>query len=339
MSFLAIILENMNKKNFSIFLISLLMLSGCNSNENKIGFTIGSKENEVIELTTTSLLGKSQVQKDSFILAVHDGEECLCWQNFKDILKNYNASRDEYIPFFSIDCSPEDFDIKGIEKIKTGYIDLYIYSDGEIIEKISGSAKKNAKIFESLDSFTSFMNEKIESNPIKNLYYISTDYLFDNIIDNTESGKAIVVIERSGCSDCSYCIPNVLIPYAKDNELKVPIYVIDIEDYRANQDEYKTIKDSLFLSENSSMFGYKEGVVPTYQYYSDGVLSEAGVFANDEIEYDYGVSFTIKNSYFDGERSLNYTTTILKDNEYSIDKDINEIHAQIFTQFLNYYNK
>ena len=332
----------MNKKKFVLFLTSLLLLSGCNSSQKVLDFTIASKENEVIKLTSSTLLGKSLVQKDSFVLIVQNGNECLCWQNFKDILKNYNENRklnnNEYIPFFSIDCSIDDFDIDGIDKIKTGYIDLYFYQDGEIIDKISGAAKKNAKIFESLKSFSSFMDEKIKNNPINNLYYISKEYLFENIVGNPSSDKAIVIIERSGCSDCSYCIPNVLIPYAKNNELKIPIYVLDIEKYRSNQNEYLEIKNSLFLSQESSIFGYKEGVVPTYQYYLNGELIDAGVFANDDLEYNYGISFYVKDSYFDGKRNLNYTSTILKDKTFDINVEINEKHSEIFIEFLNYYN-
>jgi len=333
----------MKKKTFCLLLASLLVVSGCNSTPKTIDFTIGTLKNEIIELEGSSYLGKDIVQKDSFVLAVHDGDSCLCWREFKDILINYNEKRlingDPYIPFFSLDSSTIDGDINEIEKIETGYIDLYLYKDGEMIEKVSGAAKKNSKIFESLDEFTTFMDKRIGQNPINNLNYISIDYYTDYIKNNAESGKCIVVIERSGCRDCAACIPNVLIPYAKENKLNIPIYVIDIENYR-QKTTYNTIKSTLLLTQESSSFGFNEGYVPTYQYYENGQIKDAGVYLNDT--YDFatpGETIYISDSYFDKYRECAYTDVVLTDKTLDFEEYKNNIHKNIFLSFLEYYNK
>lgn len=332
----------MKRKILSILLIGLLALSGCNSKEKTIDFCIGINENKIIELTKDSLLGKMKVQKDSFVLAVHDGNSCLCWQDFKDILRNYNGKRatngNPLIPFFAFDCSIAD-EIEGIEKIETGYIDLYIFENGEIVEKRSGAATKDIPIFESLERFTNYMDKKIGLKPINNLYYTTSNFIIDKIIGNSDSGEAVVVVERSGCGDCSYCIPNVLIPYAKSHEFSIPVYVVDIEDFRSDEDQYTSIKARLNLTEDSSIFGYKSGFVPTYQYYKDGVLTDAGVFANDEIEYTYGEYLTVKDSYFDGTRSLAYTEEILTNKTFDLDDSLKEKHAELLRLFLEYYTR
>ena len=204
----------------------------------------------------------------------------------------------------------------------------------------SSIAKKDVRFFSSPKDFESIFERHIKNQPIKNLSYVSLEFFKQSILDNPNSDCVLFSV-RSGCPDCTYCIPNCLLPYTRSNNLKRPIYIIDLEDfYTTSAEEYKIVKSTLQLTKESSEdFGYGDGYVPTYQYWKNGKLEDAGVFANDETYYDYNVSYNdiITTSYFDGNRPTKFTDTNLIGTEISYYNSDYLIHSQILEKFLSYY--
>ena len=348
----------MKKKCWFFVLLISPLLSGCNDEGKKADFFIGAKENKIIELSLSELSSKIDTQHDTFFLATHKGDSCICWTGFQNVIETYNSSRKDdgkdYLPFYAFDTElmpeniPESFKV---EKILSGYTDFYIFKDGEIIDKYSKSAKKDLAIFENKDKFKEIVEDHINLNPIKDYQYVSYEYACRDLI-NKDNNEFVLFTVRSGCGDCNYCMPNVVTPFLKDKSLKMPVYIVDIEKYR-NTDEYDTVKSTLQLTVESNPLGYGKGVVPTYQYWKNGVLLDAGVYANDSFFLDETTNkYQAKESYFDGTRTLKYTSENLKEkmnSEDSLDlisgngycymetKKAAIYHDPLIKSFLTYY--
>ena len=172
---------------------------------------------------------------------------------------------------------------------------------------------------------------------------------------------------RSGCNDCKYVLPNVIIPYINQREHVSRIRVIDLQDlYDLSKKEsatdeekklYQNTKDACHLSETgSNTYGYQQGVVPTIQYYEKGSLVDASVYFNDVVSKKDDESYYISDSFYSEERltSLKYILerekAVLKG--MSLDKDdvvdtgdyifwrqekAAQYHTPLFTAFLDCY--
>lgn len=349
------------KKNRCFFqLLILPLISGCScSKENeKVSFYLGNVDNKIIELNLNELSSKIDTQHDSFLLATHKGNGCFCWTRFQYVLEQYNNQRKtegkNYLPIYSFDTElmtdnlPDTFKV---DIIPSGYVDFYIFKDGEILTKYSGSAKKDLEMFENTDKFSTIVNKFIKEEPINNYAYASYDYVRANLINKEDNEFALITV-RSGCGDCNYCMPNVVTPFLKENTPKIPVYVCDIEQYRGTND-YDTVKANLSLTIDSNQLGFGAGVVPTYQYWKNGQLVDAGVYANDSFQLNVETNkVEIKTTYFDGTRDLKYTTENLvtkMNSEESLDvieyngkyfmdvKKAAVYHDPLIKSFLTYY--
>lgn len=345
----------MKRKYWLIPLLIIPVLSGCKNSENKGDFYIGNSENRIIELTNSELSAKFKTEMGTFFLATHQGYSCTCWTGFQFVMQEYNDTRKEntYIPFFGFDTDLLEDDSLGIDKVTSGYVEFYLIVDGKIEKKYSKSAKKDFDMFENTEKFREVIKKHINTNPINNYAYISYENAKNLINDSKNDGFVLFTI-RSGCGDCSYSVPKVLTPWLKENGTKIPVFVCDIEKYRGT-DQYTTVKDELNLSTvNSLEFGYGTGVVPTYQYYKNGSLVDAGVYANDSFKYENDK--LVVSSYFDGTRNLKYTNKNLKaemeasneltsqlakvgDQVYLPTEKEAAYHDSIFKDFLSYYCK
>ena len=350
----------MNKKSCIFPLLILPLLSGCQDEQKTADFLIGAKYNEITELSLGELSSKIDTQHDTFFLATHKGDSCICWTTFQYVIKTYNSSRKDegkdFMPFYSFDTElmtdnlPETFKI---DKILSGYTDFYIFKDGEILDKYTKSAKKDSAMFEKEDKFADIVNKHINEDTIKNYQYVSYEYACRDLI-NKDNNEFVLFTTRSGCGDCNYCMPNVVTPFLKENNPKIPVYICDIEKYRGTE-EYDSIKAGLSLTVESNSLGYGKGVVPTYQYWKNGQLLDAGVYANDSFFLNSETNkVEVKETYFDGSRDLKYTTENLVSKLNSADeseildyngnyfmdvKKASAYHDPLLKTFLTYYCK
>ena len=303
------------KKKCCIFpLLILPLLSGCKTEVKTTNFLIGAAENKIVELSLEELSSKIDAQHDTFLLATHKGDSCVCWTNFQYTITQFNNKRKEdgkdYLPFYSFDTElmtdnlPEDFKIC---KILSGYTDLYVFDNGEILQKYTKNARKDAAIFENETKLGEIINSHINKDTIKNYQYVSYEYACRDLI-NKDIEEFVLFTTRSGCGDCNYCMPNVVTPFLSENNPKIPVYICDIEKYRGT-DEYDTVKANLNLTVESNSLGFGKGVVPTYQYWKNGQLLDAGVYANDSFYLNSETNkVEVKETYFDGTRELKFTT-------------------------------
>lgn len=348
----------MNKKCCLFSVLILPLLSGCKDEVKTADFLIGAKENKIVELSLKELSSKVDTQHDTFFLATHKGDSCICWTNFQYVISRYNEARikegKDYLPFYSFDTElmtdnlPENFKV---DRILSGYTDFYIFKDGEILDKYSKNAKKDAAMFEKEDKFGEIVDKHINNGPIKDYQYVSYEYACRDLI-NKDNNEFVLFTTRSGCGDCNYCMPNVVTPFLKENALKTPVYICDIEKYRGT-DDYDTVKANLKLTVESNSLGYGAGVVPTYQYWKNGELLDAGVYANDSFFFDETANkVQVKDTYFDGTRELKFTTENLKNKmnseaklpvkeysgKYFMDNEKAAVyHDPLIKSFLSYY--
>lgn len=349
------------KKKCCIFpLLILPLLSGCKTETKTADFLIGAAENKIVELSLKELSSKVDTQHDTFFLATHKADSCICWTSFQFVITKFNEKRKEegkdYLPFYSFDTElmtdnlPESFKI---DKVLTGYTDLYIFKDGEILEKYTKNAKKDAAIFENEEKLADVINKHINEGPIVNYQYVSYEYACRELI-NKDNSEFVLFTTRSGCGDCNYCMPNVVTPFLKENAPKIPVYICDIEKYRGTE-EYDSVKAGLSLTIASNPLGFGKGVVPTYQYWKNGQLIDAGVYANDSFYLNSETNkVEVKETYFDGTRELKYTTENLVtkmnsaesldvkeyNGNYFMDvKKAADFHDPLLKSFLTYYCK
>lgn len=341
----------MNKKVYIIPLLILPLISGCKSDDLKGDFYIGNSEDRIIELTFSELSAKINVQKDTFFVATHQGFSCTCWTGFQYIVQEY--TKEKHIPIYGFDTDLLDDKSLGIDKVTSGYVELYVVIEGKIVKKYSKSAKIDYDIFEKKENLQETIEKHVNTYPINNYAYISYETAYE-LIKDTSKDDFVLITVRSGCGDCNYSMPNVVTPWMKENGSKIPVYVCDIEKYR-EIGNYDIIKQNLNLTNSSSEeFGYGDGVVPTYQYYKNGVLQDAGVYANDTFKM-VGDKVEAK-SYFDGTRNLKYTTKNLQSefaNSNELLEQLNKLgdivylptekeavyHDSILQDFLSYYCK
>mgnify|MGYP003297751978 CR=1 FL=1 len=346
----------MKRKICLIPLTILPLLSACNDAEIKGDFYIGNSENSVIELIESELSAKLNSEFGTFFLATHQGDSCTCWTGFQFVMQEYNNNRTENtnIPFYAIDTDLLVDDNKyGIDKITSGYVEFYVIVEGKIEKKYSKSAKIDFEMFEKSDKFGEVIEKYINSNPILNYEYISYERACTLINDITK--EFVLFTVRSGCGDCIHLLPNVLTPWLVQNGSKIPVYLCDIERYKDTK-EYDEVRNNLKITEASSPLGYDVGRVPTYQYWKNGQLMDAGVYGNDLFVKDEATGKNVvTKSYFDGTRELKYTDVNLVEQfnaQESLDlnkkpdgslymeiKKEADFHDPILKEFLSYYCK
>ena len=348
----------MKKKYCLISLLILPLISACKTEQKLARFYISNLNNEIVELGINELSAKIDTQHDTFLLATHKGDSCTCWTGFEYVMSQYNEKRNKdgknYLPFYAFDTElmtdnvPENFKI---DKVLSGYVEFYIFSEGEIIQKYSKSAAKDLDFFENVDKFTKLLDENIEDKTINNYAYVSYEHVRDYLIKEDNREFALLTV-RSGCGDCNYCMPNVVTPFILERGLQVPVYVCDIEKFRGT-DDYDTVKANLKLTLESNPLGFDKGVVPTYQYWKNGELLDAGVYANDSFEFNASSNkVEVNKTYFDGTRNLKYTNVNLKtqmgskqslnvkeyNGKYFMEtKEAAVFHDPLIKSFLTYY--
>lgn len=364
---------NMNtmKKKCLILLFTPLLfgsLSACSESTHRL--TFGTYINQSIKtlttLTNAELKEKADNNNEVFLLAVYQGsysEDCLCWTTYQNTIASYMNKYHEYIYLFDAQSQDETVSSLKIEKTNTSTPYFYIFNGIKKLAEYSYNNSKDKDIFSDVEALNKRVHQVVRS-PI--IHYVDKGFLDENLVKNEQS---IVAFIRNGCGDCSYVIPNEIIPYISHNDVKQNIWLYDLQDVyelskseTTNEEEkgqYQAIKDAYGLSASSNeKFGYQNGVVPTIQYYEKDILKDATVFFNDQISQRDDGSYFVSDSYYSEDRlsNLSYLKgTSITSNLLNMTVDANDImqtqnnshywsqsaavkyHSPILKAFLDYY--
>ena len=362
----------MKKRYLALFVTPLLFgsLTSC-SNKAKDCLTYGSAISQSINsletLTTVELYNKAMNEEETFLLAVYQGsyseEGCFCWPTFLNTIASYMNEYRNYVYLYDAQSQDDSIHDLKIDKFENSAPTLYIFKGKKQLAKYSYQNSRDQELFENSQVMHQKISKVVES---AKLLFVDDAYLSNNLKEKQES---VVIFIRKNCGDCSYVLPNVIIPYINSGKVSKKVYVYDIQSLYdlskkedATNDEkqvYQAIKDKYQLSFSSNNdFGYQQGVVPTIQYYNGNVLKDASVFFNDVVGQKDDGSFYIADSYYTNERltKLSYLkdvnfTTVLKEltieasnvlqtksgSYYWSQQDAAKYHTPILKAFLNRY--
>ena len=363
----------MMKKSL-ILLVAILaapFLSSCqkeNADEKVLltyGTYIDTSISELPELDNDALLKKMQ-SDEVFLLAAHQGkysESCLCWSTFLNVIVSYSNAYNEKVYLYNAQEQTESMKDLGIKKLDQSTPMLYIFKGQEQIVSFSYSNKKDKKIFSDVSGET--MDDKVHQYAkVPKMYFVDEEYIDDEMMKRHSS---VLLFMRNGCDDCKYVIPNVLIPYITETQIYQEVLLFDMQPYYDIQKQaedgskpYDNLKNKYQLTENNgNLLGYQQGVVPTIQYYKDGVLKDSAVFFNDVVAKKEDGSYYISDSFYSEERltSVHYLKDVmgnvlkgrsLKAEDvaitpsgyiYWLQEKAAVYHTPLFEAFLNYYLK
>ena len=318
----------MKKKILLSIIIPLVFasLSGCTAKE-KYRLTFGTQIQQdlttVKELTTAQLLDKAKNEKEVFLLATYQGsysQDCLCWATFQNVIVSYMNRSHEIVYTYDTQTIDDTVANLKIEQYEDSTPALYIFAGEKKIASFSYKNSKDKGIFEDPKGIT--MKQRVHAfveRPL--LYYIYPEEVQHNQVKYHSS--MVVLFMRRGCGDCSYVIPNVIIPYISSHKLQIGIRIVDLQDLydlsksetatEEEKAEYQNTKDLYKLSETTSEeYGYLNGVVPTLQFYNQGSLADSTVFFNDEIAKKEDGTYYVSNSFYTKERltSIKYADNV-----------------------------
>ena len=287
-----------------LILVSISGLTGCNPSQpnTKIKVSFGSLvDTEYTNISYGDLYQKVNYE-ESMVVTTYPGKDttCSCWRTFEYVLNDYVKAKEAII--YAVDALEiqgkyNDFGLVVSDKDPS----IAFFKDGKLVEQIVYSVKNERSFFKNSVDFINFMNEKIIQ---PDLLYVDQTYL-TNAYNNHET--FVIAHTYSSCSDCSYVVPNVLMPYTTSNTLTTKVWIIDLNDIHADALAWQSYKDQWNLSNvNNETYGYNSGYVPTFQYYNQGILSSSSVFFNDTIAYDEATStYKVVDSFYTEERKNN----------------------------------
>ena len=354
------------KKNRLVLLLAPLVfssLTGCSFNE-EISLTFGTQISQSINslevISNEELLSKAN-NGEVFLLAAYQGqysEDCLCWTTFQNIIVRYTNTFNEIVYVYNAQAQNESVAELNIEKLEESSPALYIFQGNKQLAKFSEKNSKDSAIFS--DTTAVAMNSRVHKVVKKPKAYFIDDEFYEDQIELQE--QTIVFFIRSKCGDCSYVLPNVIIPYINSHRINKNVWIIDMQGAYENKDngfDYQALKDKYGLSvSGNATFGYGEGVVPTAQYYENGIIKDASVYFNDKVEKKDDGSYYVSDSYYTEERlpNLKYlkdvkNTTILKGMSldescvletpsggyYWAQENAANYHTPLLKSFLDYY--
>lgn len=363
-------------KKRSLLLLPLLaspmFLSSCWLNIQKATLTYGTYCTQtldtLVELSTNELYNRLYNENEVLILATYNdsySEDCLCWTTFQNVIVNYINKYHEQIFIYNTKNADEtikDLRISFYEDSEPG---LHIYNGKKEMARFYYPKMQDKKMFEDLTG--EYTHKKIHEYINEPSIYAVNKQALDDKITAQESDFAVLFM-RSGCGDCKYVIPNVIIPYINKNKLSKNILFFDLQLYydlskesevEEEQRQYQALKDYYGLSEiTNEKYGYGQGVVPTIQFYAKGVLKDATVYFNDSISQKEDGSFYVSKSYYSESRLPNLAylknsqaTTVLEGMSISAENalqtksggyywsqsDAAKYHTPLLKAFLDYY--
>ena len=312
----------MKKRHVLLPLIPLAvsLLTGCDE-KHFYPLTYGTYINQsfdtLVELSNDDLYAKMYEAKETFILAIHQGaysEDCLCWTTFKNVIISYMNKYHKMIYLFDVQQADKRFDGERytfFKKRQDSNPILVTFRGETPMRSYTYSSYYTESLFTNADALDKAISSGNIGDPY--MYLVDDTYLKEKL---PKSSRSLVLFVRRGCGDCNYVLPNVVLPYYKENKVEKELLVFDMQDaYNLSKKEgateeekgyYQSLKDAYGLSESSgSAFGYQQGVVPTIACYEKGVMKDAAVFFNDVITKDENDEFYISDSFYSEERVAN----------------------------------
>lgn len=309
------------KKSLIPLLAILILnsLASCSSSPSVITIPYGS-------LYDSSLTGEEHFQKDNyssflsyinkedtFFLAIRGSDaNCVCWSNVRDNLSNYAKKTNLLIHYMSL----SDFDgreEKGLNLVKDEQT-IAVFEKGKIAYQFN--IQDGSDLMWKYDSFAEKLNERIKVGSILKINKSQLDKLYEG------DTPFVVTFSRSTCPDCGYLESHHLRDLAVKDYRVSYLFDCDSEGVRlfngaspkidGNEDEKQaysnwiTFKDQYGLSDKNSVFGYKEGYVPTITFNLPGLSSpfecvkDAFVWGNETVTKT-GDDYLISDSYFSDE--------------------------------------
>ena len=268
------------------FITFLLTITACNntSNENKIDILTGDlTSNSFVELKSQDALDTLRETKQDFIVYAYV-QGCSSCANFEIKLSQY--IEDYGLTIYKINYTSVLSDSDPLKLAKGAAPAIGFYKEGKKLY-IAGYNSDTREQFVEQSKFDEMMKKHVN---LPSAFYISP-----NSLDTKKSTKQsfTVLFTRSSCGDCGFLFNEYLNNYLKSNKQKT-LYLIecDKEGIRldssgnVNSEQWQEFKDKYQLSyTGSNEYGYETGVVPTFQYYKNGILSDSNIYVNEEFEY------------------------------------------------------
>ena len=360
----------MKKSLLKFLLLPLVFGSLASCSYSKSSLTYGTYVSQTLysikELTNVELLNKTKNENETFLLAVYQGqysEGCSCWSTFESVIVKYMNDYHGVVYEYNAQEQDDSLEALKIEKVEASTPYLYIYKGEKRLAKYCYNNKQEFDLFEDAEKMNQLVSKKVNKPSV---YYVNDLFLTANL---ASSKDAVVLFARSGCGDCNYVLPNVLIPYINNHSSKKEVWIYDLQSLydlsrssAATEEEkarYQEMKDKYGLSASANdKYGYQNGVVPTMQYYQEGILKDSTVFFNDEVSQKEDGSFYLSNSFYSEERLANLAylkgsklKTVLKDmaipqeeamerrsgGYYWSQKGAAQYHTPLLKAFLDYY--
>lgn len=284
-------------------LCSVVLLSSCQSSSSLtlIETEAGIEEYKLIE--ELDFLKNKQENKDNFLLYIFSSG-CMSCQVFDVVIKNYIKVNEVVI--YGIDITNE----KTLLKSQNDYV--YFETTPTLVLFEEGIVKNR---FDENINPEFFTNSENLSNSLKKYILLSNKINIPNesILKKMISDKKefLVYYYYDNCGDCAYFQKYYLLDKLKDHNIK--IYFFSMFDYFSDLSLFYNFADEFGLSKKGNeLLGYKNGVVPTFQYYKEGTLYKNVIIYNDEFSYQYNdlgevVSLKVISSYYDDNPFINKT--------------------------------
>ncbi|CDD93076.1 unknown [Coprobacillus sp. CAG:826] len=296
------------KKKLGTFLFiisSIFSLSSCQDKKDKIIIEREENITDFIKLSSTDY-GTMIRNKRSFILTY--GSQCVCYTNFKDVLRNIMKNND--LRMYEMNINDLD-KVVSYKEVKTYDPGLLLVQNGIIQYSFDVNKKWEKEIY------ASDMNkaaQSVKKNLEKYCYFNSPFYEVnkEKALEKINSKETVYIYYmRNTCSDCKlfhrYFLNDWILKGQYDPTKK--IYNFDIDPYREVDEAYNEtesyieFKNTFQLSvAGNPHFGYKTGVVPTVQKYENGQLIKMAVIYNDDINME---NMTVVSGYYKDAPFLN----------------------------------
>ena len=316
-------------KYFIACIFMLFSFVSCNTNKDKFMLE-GNVSNETLVILDAEELQSKIENQDNFVLIVMLSSCSSCHLFKEEIINPY--IKETYATIYGI----YSYDLDGTKNYtnKPKYKKapaIVIYNSGEDIKTLNYNHEYEA--FSSIEGFKKFMSEYVIE---PKLVEVSEEVL-DSKINNKEN--FILYIGWNKCGDCSLINEEVISPYLLSNNSKTKIYYLESDKYRSK----KPLEEPV-LSENPTteelevkanwdawiefatkynFVSYRNGKIPTIQYYENGEVVEMVVYLNDKIDEN-----TIIESF--------YSELV---NQSKSNKELIQFHNKKIKDFLNKYYK
>lgn len=279
------------KKHFllaPLMLLATLPMSSCGS-EAKIELFRQDGLDSFITLDSDAYRNKI-ANNDSFLLLVYSST-CLSCKAFEQIINSYIATTSAMIYGITItDANANNITIKTTPT-------LIVYKDGKEKARVgeTNAAVQTATGFEKFLDKHFFLSSRISIDEEK----------FRIMKDSDE--EFIILFSWSECGDCQFLNASFFNKFRAKHPDWV-FYELDLHEYfntRENSSDpiwTNMTKEFGLSKESSEGFGYRNGVVPTFQLRKNKTISQAAVVYNDEYTTtatgNQVTSLTVNNSYY-----------------------------------------